>query len=97
VKNKTLILAIVSVIIVVVCIMGGGYVMINESKPECYLAEEDICMGGYDKTSLQYPIEEGFNHECCRRPHYILQGLEGRLVKHWDGINKLLNSSEVRT
>ena len=96
-KNKRLILAIVSMFIVIGSIIGGSYVIINESRPECYLAEEYECMGGYDKIYLQYPQEEGFAHECCKEPHYLLQGLEGRLVKHWDGLNKLLLSDGGRT
>jgi len=80
-----------------ILIIIGIFIYYNNNKPECYLTEEKECMCGYDKMFLQYPTEYGFSYQCCKKPHYLLQTLEQKLINHGVELTKLMevrNSSQ---
>ena len=79
---------------ILILITLGIFIYCNNNKPECYLTEERECMYGYDKMLLQYQTEYGFSYQCCKKPHYLLQTLEHKLINH--GVELNINSENEK-
>ncbi len=64
---------IIVVIVTSLILITFGYFSEKERYPECFVTNEK-CEAPYDKEPMFY--ENGELVQCCRKPHYLLQGLD---------------------
>lgn len=48
----------------------------TNNYPECYLTTKEKCIGSYDRVLLMHDWSILGYHQCCKKPHYVLQGIE---------------------
>ena len=64
---------IVSVIITLIVVGTFVYFSEKERYPECFITNEE-CHKPYDVEPMYY--KGGGLVQCCRKPHYLLQGID---------------------
>lgn len=50
--------------------------------PECYVAQSNECVLGYKQIDMLGSSGSEFI-QCCREPHYLLQGMDIALMNHY--------------
>ena len=63
------------VILIVVALVSSLLGHLNEARvsPECYLTNEK-CIYPYDREEMFFDSNSLI--QCCKRPHYLLQGID---------------------
>jgi hypothetical protein len=73
--------ALAAVLLLAVGVIIGGYARaVGEPElPRCYLTTERTCADGYDYREMPGYMSMLHYAQCCREPHYVLQGIEPTL------------------
>ena len=100
-KKEILIPIIIIIIIVPLAFYTGVKLEIfKEERPECYitynhepidLKPQIACMNGYKEIGLEIRLEQADFIQCCRKPHYLLQGYHKELIE--DAIKVCVDST----
>lgn len=64
--------------------------------PECYLTTEAVCAEGYDAHAMPGYWSMIETMQCCREPHYVLQGIEPTLYSMTLLCNEVNRTAEMR-
>mgnify|MGYP001616494114 FL=1 len=105
--TKTTIIDVIITLVIIggsTLVIIGGVMIINWfdkiASPECYITyyhkpidlEPQIgCMAGYDEIELGIRLKRADFIQCCRKPHYLLQGYNQELIE--DSIKVCMDST----
>lgn len=80
-------ISIVILLLLIVTILIPNIIkMKKKAMPECFIAQTDNCPLGYDSIGIYGSMTTNFL-QCCKKPHYVLQGDEVDLF------NSLINDN----